>query len=67
MDASAATKVLIILKSRDDWRAWYDNIQSLAKARDVWEYINPNTKKEELLELPKKLEILDIKALLESQ
>jgi hypothetical protein len=67
MDASAATKVSIILKSRDDWRAWYDNIQSLAKARDVWEYINPDTKKEELPQLPKEPEIPDIEELPESQ
>ncbi|KAL2826586.1 hypothetical protein BJY01DRAFT_255931 [Aspergillus pseudoustus] len=67
MDTNAATKVSIVLKSRDDWRAWYDNIQSLAKARDIWEYINLDTKKEELPGILKELEIPDIEKLLEPQ
>lgn len=67
MDTSVATKVSVILNSRDDWRAWYDNIRSLAKARDVWEYINPDTRKEELPELLKEPEIPDIDKLPEPQ
>ncbi|KAB8068232.1 hypothetical protein BDV29DRAFT_72833 [Aspergillus leporis] len=53
MSNEAPTKVSIILKSQDDWRAWYSLIQSQAKTRDVWDYINPNTSEDQLPGIPK--------------
>jgi hypothetical protein len=34
-------KVSVVLRNQNDWRAWYDNIKTAAKARLVWDYINP--------------------------
>jgi hypothetical protein len=34
-------KVSVVLRNQNDWRAWYDNVKTTAKARQVWEYVNP--------------------------
>ena len=34
-------KVSVVLKSQNDWRAWYD-IKTTAVTRHVWDYINPD-------------------------
>lgn len=60
MDASAVTKVSIVLNSKDDWRAWYDQIKVLATARRVWRYIDPEVLKEDLPKQPEEPEIPDI-------
>ena len=60
MDTSAATKVLIVLNTKDDWRAWYDQIKVLATARRVWKYIDPEVKEEKLPKQPDEPDIPDI-------
>lgn len=60
MDASAVTKISIVLNSKDNQRAWYDQIKVLATARRVWKYIDPEVSKEDLLKQPEELEIPDI-------
>ena len=35
-------KISVILRSQNDWRAWYDNIKTLAVSREVWSHINPD-------------------------
>ena len=34
-------KVSVVLRGQNDWRAWYGNIKTTAKARLVWDYIDP--------------------------
>ena len=41
MDIDTAPKVSVVLRNQNDWRAWYDNVKTTAKTRQVWEYVNP--------------------------
>jgi hypothetical protein len=40
---SQAVKVSVVLNSKDDWRLWYEAIQTSAILAGIWEYINPDT------------------------
>ncbi|KAI9037493.1 uncharacterized protein KD926_000288 [Aspergillus affinis] len=40
-DSENATKVKVILKSRDDWRTWIRNIKEYAERLDVWDHFDP--------------------------
>ncbi|KAL4971145.1 hypothetical protein BDW66DRAFT_163892 [Aspergillus desertorum] len=50
---SAASSVTVILKSRDDWQAWYSHISRSAKVAGVWDYLNPEVKADERPKVPK--------------
>jgi transposase InsO family protein len=39
---SQAVKVSVVLNSKDDWRLWYEAIQTSAILAGIWEYINPD-------------------------
>jgi hypothetical protein len=39
---SQAVKVSVVLNSKDDWRLWYEAIQTSAILAGIWEYIDPN-------------------------
>ncbi|KAL2836304.1 hypothetical protein BJY01DRAFT_59233 [Aspergillus pseudoustus] len=56
----ATIRASIILNSRDDWRGWYNQIRSLAKARDIWEYIDPDTAAEQLPDIPRRPQIPEL-------
>ena len=50
------SKVNVILDKPSDWLQWFFIIQDIAKTNEVWEYIDPATKKDDLpkLEPPKR-------------
>jgi hypothetical protein len=39
---SQAVKVSVVLNSKDDWRLWYEAIQTSVILAGIWEYINPD-------------------------
>jgi hypothetical protein len=39
---SQAVKLLVVLNSKDDWRLWYEAIQTSVILAGIWEYINPD-------------------------
>lgn len=41
-DSVPTQRVLIVLDRPDDWWAWIGYIQTLAKQRRVWKYVNPD-------------------------
>jgi hypothetical protein len=41
-------KIAIILNSPSDWEIWIDMIRNRAKITDVWKFIDPAVKKENL-------------------
>ena len=55
MTTTTELKINIILNKPSNWLQWFFIIQDTAKTNEVWEYINPATKKDDLpkLEIPK--------------
>ena len=41
MESTDTPKVSVILRGQNDWRAWYDNIKTTAKSRQIWHLIDP--------------------------
>jgi hypothetical protein len=37
-----AIKVSVVLTCKDDWRRWYEAIETTADLAGIWEYINPD-------------------------
>ena len=44
-------KIAIVLNSPRDWEVWIDMIQNRTKIANIWKFIDPATKKEELPKL----------------
>jgi hypothetical protein len=51
MTTSTESKINLILDKPSDWTQWSFIIQDIAKTNEVWEYIDPSTKKDELPKL----------------
>ncbi|POS84372.1 protein phosphatase 2A regulatory subunit PR55, partial [Erysiphe pulchra] len=60
----SALSTSIVLKSKVDWEPWVELIQTSANEYDVWKFVNPMVKKENLAVLtePKKPTYSDVKA-----
>jgi hypothetical protein len=56
MTTTTESKINVILDKPSDWLQWFFIIQDIAKTNEVWEYIDPATKKDDLpkLEPPKR-------------
>ena len=56
MTTTSESKVSLILSQPSDWTQWIFIVQDTAKTNEVWEYIDPSKKKDELptLEPPKR-------------
>ena len=51
MTTTTESKVNVILDKPSDWLQWFFIIQDIAKTNEVWEYIDPATKKDDLPKL----------------
>jgi hypothetical protein len=40
-----------VLNSPKDWYQWYIALENFADAKGIWDYVNPESKEDELLEL----------------
>jgi hypothetical protein len=56
MSTSTIQKITIILRSEEDWIDWIEQVETVAKKADIWNYINPTTQKDELPQLTEPLE-----------
>ncbi len=45
---ASTQRVAVILNSSFDWDEWIGIIMTKAIAGDIWDYVNPNTAKDEL-------------------
>jgi len=63
MTTTAESKINLILDKPSDWIQWYFVVQDTAKNNEVWEYIDPSTKKDALpkLETPKRPTPADVR------
>ncbi|KAL6228618.1 hypothetical protein BDW75DRAFT_246536 [Aspergillus navahoensis] len=57
LERHSATKVSVILKTRDDWQSWIEDIKSVALLSKIWGYIDPSKQESELDEIPMEPEI----------
>ena len=51
MTTTTESKINVILDKPSDWLQWFFIIQDTAKTNEVWEYIDPATKKDDLPKL----------------
>jgi len=51
MTTTNESKINIILDKPSDWTLWFFIIQDIAKSNEVWQYVDPLKKKDELLKL----------------
>ena len=65
MTTTSESKVSLILSQPSDWTQWFFIVQDTAKTNEIWEYIDPLKKKDELptLELPKRPKPADVRPL----
>ncbi|KAL4733317.1 hypothetical protein BDV11DRAFT_175808 [Aspergillus similis] len=57
LDRHSAAKVSVILRTRDDWQSWIEDIKSVALLSKVWGYVDPSKPENELEEIPVEPEI----------
>ncbi|CBF74296.1 uncharacterized protein ANIA_04289 [Aspergillus nidulans FGSC A4] len=57
LDRHSAAKVSVILRTRDDWQSWIEDIKSVALLSKVWGYVDPSKQEDELEEIPIEPEI----------
>jgi hypothetical protein len=62
MTTTNESKVNLILNQPSDWTQWFFIIQDTATTNEVWQYIDPSTKKDDLpkLEPPKRPTLKDV-------
>jgi hypothetical protein len=41
-------KTSVILSTSKEWDTWLESIKTIAKGKDIWSYVNPETPKESL-------------------
>jgi hypothetical protein len=46
--ANSASTAQVILSSPSDWRPWMQTVRTAAEEADIWKYVNPDTRKEDL-------------------